>query len=722
MLSIKYNNITFLALLAVCVLNFNHRLSASFYEITQENIKINAIKTDDKIQVTIKWLGLNEKIYQIEKTELAIFPTWEIISDISGSNTFFGNGEDIIFRDLLSSDKKSVFYRVISYNNKPNIIIIFADDLGYGDLGVYGQQKIKTPRLDQMASEGARFTDFYSASSWCPPARSSLLTGQHTGHTYLRHSGNISETIPLLPKALKDAGYVNGMFGKWGLATRYGDGTPALSLPHNMGFDEFAGFLIHRDAHVYYLDSPASSDLGTPEHPYYSDIIQSLYKISYNEAIQSNETVAYKIPKDRYTHDEFVDQTLAFIDRYHDSPFFLYLPFTIPHAELVVPPDKEGENLLGQYLNEDGTSKFPEITWNGNDIYKRRQTKPRATYAAMISRLDRDVGRILDKLREFKIDRNTLVFFTSDNGPHKEGGIIDPTFFNSAGGLSYGKRYLYEGGIRVPCIAWWPSHIPAGQVLYQPATTYDLWPTISEISGADFPVNRDGVSLLTLLKSQTDQSKKVHDYLYWEVFLQSVTTRQAVRKDNWKAVRIGKDSAVDEVKLFDLSTDAKEQNNVASVSKNYMILQRMKKIMNEAHTPIEYIPSGVSSTINFDIIPLFIDTSQDSFPEISQISNQIINQGDTLGPLQFTVSDNDGTPLDWLEVIATSSDQTLVPNHNIVLGGSGSNRTITITPETGQYGGPIIITMILYDGFSIVGRQFNLTVLPNSLLSLSATY
>ncbi|NNC41862.1 MAG: sulfatase-like hydrolase/transferase, partial [Acidimicrobiia bacterium] len=363
----------------------------------------------------------------------------------------------------------------------PNIVMIMADDLGYGDLGSYGQQYIKTPRLDAMAANGARFTEFYSGSPWCPPARSTLMTGQHGGRSFLRHVGWFPEGQQTIAKSLRDDGYSTALFGKWGLGQLSGQGLVGGS-PIDAGFEEFTGYLSHRDAHAYYLDSPETPAESTPAHPYYSNLRQFLYTSS------GTDVRPMMISPDRYTHDEFIDRSLDFIEEQRLEPFFLYLPVTIPHAELVVPPDEPGENLLGQYLNEDGTSIFPEIPYQPELDglgYDRWNDKPRATYAAMVSRLDRDVGRIQDLIIELGLAEDTLIVFTSDNGPHDEGGIerlAGDFSFDSAGGLAGGKYHLTEGGIRVPALAWWPGTIAPGTVIDKQAALWDLAPTFAEMA------------------------------------------------------------------------------------------------------------------------------------------------------------------------------------------------------------------------------------------------
>jgi len=482
----------------------------------------------------------------------------------------------------------------IEFKKQPNVVVIFADDLGYGDLGVYGQEKINTPRLDQMAAEGMRLTNFYSGASYCPPARSTLMTGQHTGHTYIRDHGVLasdsSATPKYLPRFLQNAGYVTGMFGKWGL----GDYSPREDVgaqatggqPINMGFDEFLGQLTHRDAHTYTLPPHQPESINPRIHP-------KLW------TIENGQTVEYADSDISFTHDEFVNHALNFIERQQGHPFFLYLPFTIPHAELYVPNEEQSVEKM-QYFNGN-VSIFPETRWNGDSFFRRPNDYPRATYAAMISILDRDVGRILDHLEALGLDENTVVFFTSDNGPHEAGGMdMDATFFDSSGGLRGIKWDLYEGGIRVPMIVRWPSTIPSGQTSDDPMALWDLLPTIADMTDVEVTGNIDGMSMLPLLKGQ---SQPQHDYLYWETFHNNFRG-QAVRQGKWKAVREGINSQNDTVKLYDLENDEGEQINVANLPQNCPVLQELKTIMNTARTSPEYNPDNQ----NFAIAPLTIES------------------------------------------------------------------------------------------------------------------
>jgi arylsulfatase A len=423
------------------------------------------------------------------------------------------------------------------FENPPNIIWIMADDLGYGDLGSYGQQIIQTPRLDQMAAEGLRFTQFYSGHTVCAPARSSLMTGQHTGRTRVRgnFSSAINDRVPLEPEdvtaaeLLQQAGYKTGLVGKWGL------GEPETTgIPNRKGFDYFWGFLNQRRAHTY--------------HPEWVWRNRNRVILDRNEDRLEYSTGFAVGEHDQYTHDLDIAEAEWFIRVNREGPFFLYLALQIPHAELVVPDDS-----MADYLDENGNSLFEEEPFEGSGTY-RPQEKPYATYAGMVSRLDRDVGRLLDLLRELNIEENTLVFFTSDNGPHSEGGY-NPEVFNSNGPLRGIKRDLYEGGIRVPLIAWMPGTVPAGEVSDQVWAMWDFMPTAAGIAGVQAPNQTDGISMVNALLNRPQEDP---EYLYWEFHEGGFS--QAIRMGDWKAVR---NNVSEPVELYDLSVDVGEENNLA---------------------------------------------------------------------------------------------------------------------------------------------------------------
>ncbi len=402
---------------------------------------------------------------------------------------------------------------------KPNLIYLIADDLGYGDLGSYGQKLTRTTRLDEMAAGGARLTQHYAGAPSCHPSRCVLFTGKHTGHSFIR--GN--SKIPLrpgdhtLPQMLSGAGYATGGIGKWALGDHDTTGAPWLK-----GMDEFFGYLDQTHAHTYY-----------PDH---------LWKNGARFEIPENADGNREV----YSHDLFTDFALDFIRRHKSEPFFFYGAFTIPHAEVTVPDDS-----LAEYLD-----KWPEPkTFPGSKTYCP-QDKPRAHRAGMITRLDRDIGRLLDLLDELGLAENTLVIFTSDNGPVTAGGQ-DPEFFDSNGPLRGLKFTLYEGGIRVPCLAQWKGKIESGTVSEHVSDFADVIPTFAEAARLDIPEafgQLDGVSMLpTLLGESERQAKRRH--FYWEA-----APQQALRRGDWKAYRAAPDQTPE---LYHLGDDPGESNDVA---------------------------------------------------------------------------------------------------------------------------------------------------------------
>lgn len=411
-------------------------------------------------------------------------------------------------------------------SQKPNIIFIMADDLGYGHLGCYGQKLIETSNIDRLAGEGIRFTQAYAGCSVCAPSRSVLMTGFHTGHTSVR--GN-SGGIPLLDadvtvaEVLKAAGYATGIFGKWGLGEHGTSG-----VPYKQGFDEFFGTLHQIHAHFYY-----------PEY---------LWKNDKKYPLPGNANGR----RGQYTHDLIVEESLGFIQAHHNEPFFLYLSFAIPHYELLVPADS-----LKQYRG-----KFTETPYTGRGRpagyphdYATQET-PKAAIAAMITRMDRNIGRIMSLLKKLRIDNNSIVFFTSDNGSSKGAGA--PDFFRAAGPLRGYKGGFYEGGIRVPLIARWPGKVKPGTVSNHVCYFADIMPTLAELAGAESPGKTDGISIVpTLLAGDAvGRKQNKHRFLYWED-----KGRLAVRMGNFKAVQPKKLAPLE---LYDLSKDVGEKNNIAA--------------------------------------------------------------------------------------------------------------------------------------------------------------
>ena len=440
---------------------------------------------------------------------------------------------------------------------KPNIIYILADDLGYGDLSCQGQTHFQTPNIDQLAKEGMTFTQHYSGSTVCSPSRSVLLTGQHTGHTPIRgnkrdgNKGNwpIPAESLTVAEILKENGYVTGAFGKWGLGYPGSEGDP-----NNQGFDEFFGYNDQTLAHNYY---PAF--------------------LNHNQDtvwLQENEGTA----QGTYAPIPIHVQALKFMEDNKDKSFFMYYPSVIPHAELFA-PEEYMEKYRGKFLPE----KEYEGSDEGHPRYKTggygSQPESHAAFAAMINLLDDQVGEIVAKLKELGIDENTIIMFSSDNGPHLEGGA-DPDYFNSNGPYKGYKRDLYEGGIHAPMIVWWPGKIQASGKSDHISAFWDFLPTVTDIIGAPTPENIDGISFLPSLLQKEGQ--KEHDYLYWE--FNEKNGRLAVRKGDWKLIRYDVFSPEKTTtELYNLVNDIGEENNVAE--ENTEITANLLKLMEEARTP-----------------------------------------------------------------------------------------------------------------------------------------
>lgn len=447
-----------------------------------------------------------------------------------------------IFLSLISATKESEIV-----NTKPNIIYIMADDLGYGDLGCYGQKIIPTPNLDKMAAEGLRFTDFYAGNTVCAPSRYALMTGLHMGHAYIRGNGEfpIRADEKTLPKAMKENGYSTGMYGKWGLGQSHNTGSP-----EKQGWDEFFGYATQGHAHRYYTNN--------------------LWEI------KSGKCVEYKMDSLQHSHPVITNAALDFVKNHQKNPFFMYWAITMPHAEMYAP-----QETLKKYLKPDGSSIFEENKpfvqkAKGGRSY-RSQDKPNANTAAMIDHMDSDIGRLITLLKELGLEKNTYVFFTSDNGPHNEGGR-EMEFFDSNGKLRGFKRDLYEGGIRVPMIAW-GAKIPKGKITNEAWANWDVFPTMAELAKAKSPENIDGISFANALFGK--KTNKKHDYLYWEFFENGFD--QAVRKGNWKAVK--QKAKGNKIELYDLGKDISETSDLAS--KYPSIVADMEKIMSEARTESE---------------------------------------------------------------------------------------------------------------------------------------
>jgi arylsulfatase A-like enzyme len=437
---------------------------------------------------------------------------------------------------------------------KPNIIFILADDLGYGDLGCYGQKIIQTPHIDRLATEGMKFTSFYAGNAVCAPSRCTLMTGLHSGHAFVRDNRELKPegqvAIPAesvtVAKVLKSAGYRTGCIGKWGLG-----GPGSTGEPNKQGFDYFYGYLCQRIAHSYYPD----------------------YLWRNTDKVLFPENAGGK--RGTYSHDELTKEALAFVEKAKaggaGEPFFLYLPYTVPHFDLDVPEDS-----MAPYAGKWEEPALPMGTY-------RAQAKPRAAYAGMISRMDRDIGRLMELLKQKGLDDNTLVIFTSDNGATFLKGL-DAKFFGSQGGLHGYKADLYEGGIRVPMIARWPGKIKPGTTSDFAAAFYDVLPTLAELAGTPSPQGLDGLSFAPTLLGKP---QKPHDYLYWE-FPEKIG-QQAVRIGDWKGIRVNvKKQPEGPIELYDLKSDLAESKNVAAEHPD--IVARMAEIMRSGRTESKEFP------------------------------------------------------------------------------------------------------------------------------------
>jgi arylsulfatase A-like enzyme len=434
--------------------------------------------------------------------------------------------------------------QVNAQGKSPNIIIILADDLGYGDLGCYGSAYIKTPHIDSLANAGMRFTDFYAGSTVCAPSRATLMTGQHTGHTFIRGNGEVPlpEADSILPQYLHKAGYVNGMVGKWGLGQKGTTGEPGKK-----GWDFFSGHLHHVEGHYQHPDSAWQMING--------------------------QCQKIKIPEEKFANEWFKDEAIRFLNLNHTQPFFLYVSFTLPHAELVVP-----DNFLEEYINQDSASLFaPEIEHRSGQHYGP-QKYPRAAYAAMVSQLDAYVGELMVALKKLKLSDNTIIIFTSDNGTHAEGGRTrkDVQYFNSSGNLRGIKRDLYEGGIRVPFIVNWRNKVKGGRINKFTGAFWDILPTLTDAAGLNKKFTTDGLSFLPALKGR---KQKQHDFLYWEFYEGGF--KQAIRQGYWKAIRYFREGLPYKTELYNLRTDSGETKDLAT--QNPQILALLQTEMDKTH-------------------------------------------------------------------------------------------------------------------------------------------
>jgi arylsulfatase A-like enzyme len=433
---------------------------------------------------------------------------------------------------------------------KPNVIYILADDLGYGDLSCYGQKKFKTPHIDRLAKEGVKFTAHYSGNTVCSPSRAVLMTGQHSGHCYIRGNGPgggpaLDPEMTVLPEVFKAAGYATGAFGKWGLGETQATGA---KNPLSHGFDTFRGWKSQRIAHTYYPTSYVEDGKEIP------------------------------LEEGTFVHDLIMEGAFEFIEKNGraGTPFFCFIPTAVPHAAMHAPKE----------LHEKWRKIYPEFDDRigkygaGPDENCPDVRNPIAGFAAMMENLDNQVGRILSLVEELGIANNTIVIFTSDNGTHREGGH-DPEFWNSTGGLRGHKRDMHEGGIRVPMLALWPGTILPGSSSEHISGFQDVLPTFCELLGQEVPEQNDGVSFLPTLTGDAGKQKE-HEYLYWE-FCKGKDQKifsQAVRAGKWKAYQ----QRGAKLELYDLSADPFEMKDLAGAQPERVVA--MKKRIAAAHRPL----------------------------------------------------------------------------------------------------------------------------------------
>jgi arylsulfatase A len=464
--------------------------------------------------------------------------------------------------DFVKASIGILFFLGVSFptysQKKPNVVFILADDLGYGDIGAYGQKLIETPHLDALASSGMKFNQFYAGTSVCAPSRAALLTGKHTGHTDVRGNYEIEPEgqLPLPDSAytvgelFKSVNYSTGVFGKWGLGYPGSEG-----VPRKQGFDRFFGYNCQRESHNFF-----------PGHLWDND----------------REHACSNTPADQreYAPELIQEQALKFIQTNADKPFFLFLTYTLPHAALQL---KKDDKLLEHYKR-----KFREepveipVPWNGKGY--QPQPFPKSAYAAMVSKLDQYVGEVILKLKALGLEKETLIVFTSDNGPHQEGGNR-PEHFNSSGGFRGIKRDLYEGGIRVPMIVSWPGVIRTGATSEFAGASWDFLPTFAEILGQPAPTAVDGISIFPTLKSENQKRK--HDFLYWEFHEDG--GRQAVRIGDWKGVRLNvKSDPAGPLQLYNLAADPFESTDVSTSHPD--VVKEILQVMEREHLENQHFP------------------------------------------------------------------------------------------------------------------------------------
>lgn len=454
---------------------------------------------------------------------------------------------------------------------KPNVIYIYADDLGYGELGCYGQQKIKTLNLDKLAKEGIRFTQHYTGAPVCAPARSMLMTGKHSGHSYIRGNyelGGFSDDteggqMPLpdgaftIAHLMKNAGYATGLIGKWGLGMNNTTGAP-----DRQGFDYYYGYLCQKQAHNFYPTHLwENGHWDTLNNPFFY-VHRPIPNNSPDSAFDNFKGKDYSLTK-------MAEKTFDFIRTHKDNPFFLYLPYTGPHVSLQAP-----EEAVNEYIGQ-----FEEKPYYGDKGYASTK-HPYATYAAMITYMDKQIGKIMDLLKELNLDENTIVMFSSDNGTTFDVGGVNGDFFNATGELRGRKQELYEGGIRIPLLARWPGNIPSGQVSNHVSAQFDVMSTLAELTGTQAPAG-DGISFLPTLLGKQDKQKQ-HPFLYFE--FPERGGQVAVRIGDWKGVKSNmkkdKNAAWE---IYNLATDIAESKDVAT--EHPELVTQFEHIVKEQHQP-----------------------------------------------------------------------------------------------------------------------------------------
>lgn len=458
---------------------------------------------------------------------------------------------------MLASSYSSVLAQTLGATQTPNILLIVADDLGYGDVGCYGQELIRTPHIDSLARHGVRMTNFYAGTSVSAPSRASLMTGLHTGHTNIRGNLEIQpegqaplEDRATLASVLAERGYRTGIFGKWGL------GFPgSMAEPVDRGFDTFVGYNCQRMAHYYYPTHLWRNERRGQE------VIRERFLLDGN-ADDARQT---------YAPEVIQAEAVRFIREAHaeQRPFLAMMTYTLPHAELNLPHDS-----IYHYYRQRLTPR----PWDGRDGYPSSEDA-HASFAAMVERLDSYIGELCCLLNELGIADNTLIVFTSDNGPHSEGGA-DPQYFKSSGPLRGIKRALYEGGIRVPLVATWAGKIPQGLILETPGAFWDMLPTLAEIGDADAPKDIDGISLAGLWQSGMDNAVPNDRVLYWEFHEEG--GRMALRQGKWKLIAQQVKSGKPIYELYDLEADLGETTNL--VNKYPKRFKRLKSLLHAQRT------------------------------------------------------------------------------------------------------------------------------------------